>query len=91
MSCTLEFKQKKDPDLYYSIQKATCVYKGSYNKGIWKLYINVFDTYDFNNIRTFGFGVSVGNVANDMGFVLQKLNYVTKYFVGIDFNYNYKS
>lgn len=63
-------------DMYYSLQHITYSMKGSRTiKWRWSLTITVTDIFDFDQIRTFskGIHVTVGNLANDLGYVMQRL------------------
>lgn len=72
-----------EPNLHYSIQHASydivIVYMVEYCFAI----ITISDTYDFTEIRTITddleLNISLSNVANDFGFVLQKLNLIEPY------------
>ncbi len=62
----------KKGDLYYAVQKAT-VTCTAFRKGKWwKVQFAIYDTFDFTEIR---FPNSIGSAANDMGYVLQHIEY----------------
>ena len=86
---SIEFKQSKDPDCYYSLQKVKFTLSGKKTRGRWELNVTVWDTYDFTQIRTFGkrINISVGNLANDLGYVLQKLKIGKAYDWKVKFYY----
>ena len=61
----------KSGDLHYSIQHATVKVSGKKANGKWTITVNLEDTYDFTEFsRTFIYGLSVGNLANDLGYVM---------------------
>ncbi len=86
---SIEFKQRKDPDCYYSMQKVKFTLSGKKTRGRWELNVTVWDTYDFTEIRTFGkkIKVSIGNAANDLGYVLQKTGQGKAYDWKVKFYY----
>lgn len=62
-------------------------------KGRWILVITVKDVFDFDQIRTFskGIRVTVGNLANDLGYVMQKLGLGKKFKIEVTFNYAFNT
>ncbi len=82
----MEFK--KD-DLYYSLQHVSFSLSGKKRGKRWELTVKVWDTYDFTEIRTFGkkIKISVGNVSNDLGYVLQKSQQGKAYSWEVSFYY----
>lgn len=83
---TMEFSSG---DCYYSMQKISFTLSGKKKHGRWELNVTVWDTYDFTQIRTFGkrIDISVGNLANDLGYVLQKLKIGKAYDWKVKFYY----
>lgn len=79
-------------DCYYSLQKVNFTLSGSIKNGRWELYVDVWDTYDFTEIRTFAkkIKITVGNAANDLGYVLQKSRMGKAYFWKVKFYYAFK-
>ena len=84
---TIEFESG---DLYYAIQKASFRAWG-WKDGNGKQIINIFvwDTYNFDNIRTIENGISLGNIANDMGYVLQHSGQMVEYKWWIRYEYEF--
>lgn len=82
---SLEFTARKDKDLYYSLQnvscKITCTKK---DKKRWYISLHLWDTYDFTDFsRTLREGITVGNVANDFGVLLQKTKFLKPYDISV--------
>ena len=65
-----------DPDLYYSLQHVNYTIE-DIGGGQYK--VNVSDTYDFDHIRTGFEGVSLGNAANDLGWVMTQVGMMQEY------------
>ena len=59
-----------DADLYYSIHAADCSVEGFKTSGSWIVFVRLHDTYDFD-LKSFN---TLGNIANDFGYILQKIN-----------------
>lgn len=80
-------KEFKSGDLYYSIATYSGYVDGYRNEdGIWNLYILLWDDYDFDDAtRTLDYGISVGNIANDMGYWLQKYHLLIPYYFEVYF------
>ena len=84
-------------DLHYAIQKmgfcftATRI-KGNWKSSTWKVSITAWDTFDFDQIRTFskGIKVTISNAANDLGYWLQKLRIGKKYSWAVVYNVQLK-
>lgn len=77
-------------DLYYSIQHATVRFSGKKSNGKWKITIALQDTYDFTEFsRTVKYGLSLGNVANDLGVIMQKTKMLFAYDFSVKYSYKY--
>ena len=65
-----------DGDLYYAVQHAT-VTCAAFRKGkYWQVQFAIYDTFDFTEFRL---PTSVASAANDMGLLLQFIDYFTPY------------
>ena len=84
---TVEFTTKDtiNADLYYSLQHITFTVSGRKSNGVWSLTITVSDCYDFDNIRSFS-GLSFGNVANDLGWAMQRIGMMVPYNITLSYN-----
>lgn len=84
---SVEFTAKDiiNKDLYYSLQHVDFSIKGIKKRGVWYLTISVQDTYDFDNIRSFS-KLSFGNVANDLGWAMQRVGMMTPYKISVSYN-----
>lgn len=78
-------KDKINADLYYSLQHVNFSIKGIKKRDVWYLTISVQDTYDFDNIRSFS-KLSFGNVANDLGWAMQRVGMMTPYKISVSYN-----
>ena len=77
-------------DLYYSIQHASVRIVGKKTNGKWTITVDLNDKYDFTEFgRTFKYGLSVGNVANDLGSVMQKVKMLYPYSFSVKYSYKY--
>ena len=84
---TVEFT-KTDPinaDLYYSLQHISFNVRGNKANGVWHLTITVTDTYNFDNLRLFSNGLTFGNAANDLGWIMQRVGMMTPYSVEVSY------
>ena len=86
---SLEFPKSKDKDLYYSLQHVYIKINGrkqSSNK--WSITWNLKDRYDFTDFsRTIKYGLSIGNVSNDFGVILQDQRMLIPYNINITHTY----
>lgn len=84
---SVEFTAKDiiNKDLYYSLQHVDFSIKGIKKRGVWYLTISVQDTYDFDNIRSFS-KLSFGNVANDLGWAMQRVGLMIPYKISVSYN-----
>ena len=71
-------------DLYYSLQHISFNIKGTKSRGVWGLTITVWDTYNFDNIRSFS-GLSFGNASNDLGWAMQRIGMMTPYYISVSY------
>lgn len=86
---TYEFKSG---DLYYAIQKCTYYILGIKSKAtkLWDVYVTITDTYDFDDPnRIFMYGLSLGNIANDMAWNMQKIGLITAYEWSVSYGTNF--
>ena len=75
-------------DLYYSLQHVDYSISGEKTDDItWKLDVNLNDTYDFTEWRT---GFTIGNMANNLGFVMQHTGLLRPYYWDVNYSMNYK-
>ena len=80
----------KNGDMHYALQHITYSMKGGRTiRGKWTLEIKVRDTFDFDQIRTFSKGIKTSNLANDLGYVMQKLKLGKKFKIEVTFNYTF--
>lgn len=64
-------------DLYYSIQKTNYKISGTkIDNSTWNINVNLYDTYDFTEFRT---SLTVGALANNLGFVMQHTGLLIPY------------
>lgn len=64
-------------DLFYSIQHVDIRISGKrINDNTWDIMISMSDVYDFTEFRL---GLSVGDLANDLGFVMQNTGLLQTY------------
>ena len=83
----IEFKNginKINDDLYYSLQHVSASLTGWKYKGVWNLTITVYDQYNFDNFRTYS-GLSLGSLANDLGYVMQSLGMMVPYDICVSY------
>ena len=88
------FGPDTEPDLYYSINKAS-IYVDGYKQdnGKWLIKATLSDTYDFTQIMTymgdkmneFSTKAGFGTIANDAAFVSQKLGAINPYEIKVEF------
>ncbi len=71
-------------DLYYSLQHVSFNVSGTKSRGVWNLTITVWDTYNFDNIRSFS-KLSFGNAANDLGWAMQRIGMMTPYYISVSY------
>ena len=87
-SFTVRFEIDKDnlsdTDLYYSIHIANCRVHGQLYCGVWYVYVSVSDTYDFTEIQTFS-SLTFGHLANDLGFLMQKIGMMIPYSFSVSY------
>ena len=80
----------KSGDLYYSLQHISMKISGKKSNGRWSITVEVTDTYDFTEFsRTLKKGLSLGNVANDLGYVMQKVKMLYPYKFTVKYSYKY--
>ena len=72
----------KTGDLYYSVQHANMIMSGVKEYDTWKVDVKVYDTYDFDRWR---WQLSVGGIANNLGFVLQRTKLLETYEWEVEF------
>ena len=82
----VEFDRRNstNADLYYSLQHVSFNVRGTKSRGVWNLTITVWDTYNFDNIRSFS-GLSFGNAANDLGWAMQRIGMMTPYNISVSY------
>lgn len=77
-------------DLYYALQHIDYKITGKKSNGKWTITVEVKDTYDFTEFsRTLKKGLSLGNVANDLGYVMQKAKMLYPYKFTVKYSYKY--
>lgn len=84
-------------DLHYAIQKMGFCFSatrisGNWKSSTWKVCVTAWDVFDFDQIRTFskGIKVTISNVANDLGYWLQKLGIGKEYSWAVSYNVQLK-
>lgn len=74
-------------DLYYSIQKADYKMSGiKIDNSTWNINVNLSDTYNFTEFRT---GLTMGALANDLGFVMQHTGLLVPYYWDVEYDMTY--
>lgn len=76
-------------DLHYSLQRIMCIIHAKKETDHLKISIRLLDTYNFDTIRTIDEGFSMSNSANDLGYLLQHLDYMEEYEVDICVKFTY--
>ncbi|WP_405352636.1 RHS repeat domain-containing protein [Ruminococcus sp.] len=71
-------------DLYYSLQHVLVSSTWGKNHNGKYLQIKIYDKYDFTQWRKLN---SFGNIANDFGYILTKIGYLSEYIVNVSFTY----
>lgn len=77
-----EFEFSNPKDLFYSIQHSTIIYLPVISNGRHFYRTTISDTYDFTEWRSIfnAKGFDFAGAANDLGYILQKLNLMTPYY-----------
>ena len=74
-------------DLFYSIQHVDIYVSGKrINENTWDITIKMSDTYDFTEFRL---SLSVGDLANDLGFVMQHTGLLQTYRWSLSYHMEY--
>lgn len=60
--------------------------KYSQCKNIWTLKVELWDTYNFDEIRTLKNGISSSNIANDLGYLMQNTSMLKTYTWKVEFS-----
>ncbi|MDP4119710.1 MAG: hypothetical protein Q8876_01455 [Bacillota bacterium] len=77
-------------DLHYAVGKANFYITGTkQSNGKWSLSVKVADTYNFDEIRTLTKGITKSNLANDLGWAMQKIGMAHTYFWSVTFSKAY--
>ncbi len=85
---SLNFTNSINTDLYLSIGRIDLYVTGTKRNGKWNLTVKGTDRYNFDEFRlTTGF--SVGNVANDVGLVMQQAKLLKPYDIKVSFTMTY--
>ena len=75
-------------DLYYCLQHFDYKIYGKKVGNRWKIRVRVSDTYDFNEFsRVLRYGLSLGNAANDLGYVMQRTGLLCIYDFSVTYMY----
>lgn len=84
---TCEFKTG---DLYYCLQHTNVKITGTKSGSKWEITVQLKNTYDFTEFsRTVKYGLSIGNMANDLGFIMQKVKMLYPYDISVSYTYTY--
>lgn len=82
---SFEFTNARNTDLYLSIGKIDLYVTGSKVNGKWYLDVSGTDIYNFDSFRL-NTGFSIGNVANDLGMIMQKARMMNPYTIEVSFS-----
>lgn len=77
-----------DGDTHYSIQHADVSISGEKEDDKWDITIKMSDTYDFTKFRADG--LSTSNLANNLGYVMQKIGMLETYDWDVQYSYIYE-
>lgn len=77
-------KTQNDYDLFYGIGKINFYVTGYKSYGRWYVTIEGWDTYNFDEVRSFS-KFSFGNLANDLGWIMQRIGMLVTYTWYINF------
>ena len=76
----------KDKDLYYAIQHADLWLSGYRVNRRWYITVTICDKYDFSEFRK---GLSFSNLANNLGWALQRNGMMKTYYWSLKYTYRY--
>ena len=76
----------KDKDLYYAIQHADLWLSGYRVNRRWYITVTICDKYDFSEFRK---GLSFSNLANNLGWALQRNGMMKMYYWSLKYTYRY--
>lgn len=71
-------------DLLYSVQHANIEMSGIKGDKAWEIDVKVYDKYDFDHWR---WGLSKADLANNLGYVMERTNLLKKYDWEVEFKY----
>ena len=82
---SLNFTSGRDMDLYLAIGKIDVYVSGTKSNGKWNLKVTGTDIYNFDSFRL-NTGFSVGNIANDVGVIMQRVKMMKPYTISVSFS-----
>ncbi len=82
---SLNFTSGRDMDLYLAIGKIDVYVSGTKTNGKWNLTVTGTDIYNFDSFRL-NTGFSIGNIANDVGVIMQRIKMMKPYTISVAFS-----
>ena len=76
-----------DSDLFYSLQHISYRIQGKRkNNKAWSLTVCVYDTYNFDTLRCKELGITFANLANDLGYIMERVGMLTTYAISVSYS-----